>query len=439
MKTIFNNGMAYLSHRLEVDVGMPGSYKVPDKMMALMLSGTGEENLKLEIVDVPECGDNQLLARVDAVAACASDNKIIDQGPNHPFLYGWDLSKYPIILGHEGSITIVKVGKNLRDKYKVGQRFAVQPAVPTKPYNYRERYRDPDKIQKIAVGYTLPGLFSEYVLIMEEVINTGCLIPVPDENIPYFAVALAEPISCVIAAQRRMVHISKDDKTSKMRVEIGPKKGGVTLIIGDGPMGLINADVAMSFGPKKVIVSGHHERRINRIRRVLAERSRKLGISLICTLSDNLEKVIKEETGGRGADDVIIAAGKREAYEEAFRYVARRGVVHCFGGLPSNKKFVQLDTHRVHYDEVTIVGSSGSDPSDMAMALDMMAKGLIDPGNYVAKCGGLDSAISLIKAVKRRMIDGKGVIYPHVRYPLFDVERWGPEEERNFLEANLKG
>ena len=66
-------------------------------------------------------------------------------------------------------------------------------------------------------------------------------------------------------------------------------------------------------------------------------------------------------------------------------------------GLPSNQKFVQLDTHRVHYDEVTIVGLSGSDLSNMAMALDMMAKGLIDPGNYIAKCGGLDSAISLIK------------------------------------------
>ena len=417
---------------------MSNGLKIPDKMMAVVLSGIGEENLKLEIVDVPECGDNQLLARVDAVAACASDNKIIDQGSNHPLLYGWDISKYPITIGHEGAITIVKVGKNLRNKYKVGQRFAVQPAVPTKPYNHRERYRDPDKIEKIVVGYTLPGLFSEYVLITEEVINTGCLIPVPDENIPHFAVALAEPIACAIAAQHRMVHVLKDSRTSQRYVEIGPKKGGVTLIIGDGPMGLINADVAMSFGPKKIILSGHHERRINRIMKALAERSRKLGIPLICTLSDNLEKVIEEETDGRGADDVIVAAGKVEAHEEALRYVARRGVVHFFGGLPSSKRFLQLDTHRVHYDEVTIVGSSGSDPSDIATALDMIAKGLIDPRNYVVKCGGLDSAISLIKAMRRRMIDGKGIIYPHVRHPLFDVERWGPEEERKFLKRNLK-
>ncbi|RLG06519.1 MAG: hypothetical protein DRN68_06815 [Thaumarchaeota archaeon] len=412
--------------------------KIPDKMAAVVLSGIGEENLKLRTVDVPKCGDNQLLARVDAVAACASDNKIIDQGSNYPLMYGWNISKYPIIIGHEGAITIVKVGKNLRNKYKVGQRFAIQPAVPTKPYNYRERYRDPDKVQKIIVGFTLPGLFSEYVLITEEVINTGCLIPVPDENIPYFAVALAEPISCVIAAQRRIVHVLKDSQTSQRYVEIGPKKGGITLIIGDGPMGLINADVAMSFGPKKIIVSGHHERRINRIRKALAEKSKKLGISLICTLSDNLEKVIEKETYGRGADDVIVAAGKVEAYEEALRYVARRGVVHFFGGLPSDKKYFQLNTHRIHYDEVTITGSSGSDPSDIAIALDMMAKGLIDPGNYVAKCGGLDSAISLIKTVRRKMIDGKGIIYPHVRHPLFDVERWGSEEERIFLRANLK-
>lgn len=67
----------------------------------------------------------------------------------------------------------------------------------------------------------------------------------------------------------------------------------------------------------------------------------------------------------------------------------------------------------------------------------MMAEGLIVPGNHAVKCGGLDAAMSLIQAVRRREVDGKGVIYPHVRHPLTDVEGWNLEKEREFLEESL--
>ena len=92
-------------------------YNVPREMLALILSGAGEKDLKLERIKVPKCGNHQLLARVDAVIACASDNKLIDQGADHPLMYGWDPSKYPIIIGHEGTVTIVQIGKRLKEKF----------------------------------------------------------------------------------------------------------------------------------------------------------------------------------------------------------------------------------------------------------------------------------------------------------------------------------
>jgi len=413
-------------------------YPVPKTMQALVLSGVGEENLKLTTVKVPECGNNQLLARVDAAAACASDNKLIDQGSDHPLMYGWDISKYPVIIGHEGTVTIVKVGENLKSKYRVGQRFAIQPAIPTGPRHHRERYRDNARgINKVAVGYTLPGLFAEYVLITEEIIETNCLLPLPKDEFPCFGAALAEPVSCVINAQERIVHFFKDGPTALRRAEFGPKSGGVTLIIGDGPMGLINADVAMAYHPRTIIVSGHHLRRINRIEKSLKKRSRNLNINLICIPSDRLDETLRKETDGAGADDVIVAAGNPQAHEEALRYSARGGVVHFFGGISFKKRIISLDTHRIHYDGISIVGSSGSDPSDAARALEMIAEGSIDPGNYVVKCGGLDAAVSLIRAVRNREIDGKGVIYPHTRSTLFDVEEWNLEKEKRFLEEKL--
>jgi threonine dehydrogenase-like Zn-dependent dehydrogenase len=426
--------MSKLKNYMKVSQG----YQVPDMMQALVLSGAREENLKLTTVKVPECGDRQLLARVDAAIACASDNKLIDQGAEHPLMYGWDVLKYPIIIGHEGTVTIVKVGRNLTGRYRVGQKFAVQPAVPTGPYHHKERYRNnAEGIDKVAVGYTLLGLFAEYVLIPEEVIETGCLLPFPSGDVPYFGAALAEPISDIIAAHERMVHILKDSPTAPRRAEIGPKKGGVTLIIGAGPMGLMHLEVAMSYRPSKIVVSELMDRRRERARDLFQEKAERLGIPIVFTGPDQLQEVIDEETEGKGVDDAIVALGIAKIQEGSLKYLARGGVANFFGGTKYQERMIQVDTHRIHYDGVTAVGSSGSDPSDVARALEMVAEGLIDPGNYVVKCGGLDAAVSLIGAVRHREIDGKGVIYPHTRNALFNVEGWNLGKEKYFLEEKL--
>lgn len=293
------------------------------------------------------------------------------------------------------------------------------------------------RVDKIAVGYSLPGLFAEYVLIPEEVIETGCLIPYPKDNIPFFGAALAEPLSCVIAAQERIVHVIKEGLMSSRRIEIGPKKRGVTLIIGAGPMGLMHIEVAMSYHPSKIIVSEVLTKRREKVREIFQDKAEKLGIELIVTEPEKLREVVKEKTNGRGVDDIIVALGNAKVQEESIDFLAKGGVAIFFGGTPYKDRMIQIDTFRVHYDSVMITGSSGSDPSDIAKALDLIANGIIDPGNYIVKCGGLDAAIPLIRAVKRQEIDGKGVIYPHARAMLSDVSKWNIEKERMFLEEKL--
>jgi threonine dehydrogenase-like Zn-dependent dehydrogenase len=411
---------------------------IPETMQAVTLEGVGEKNLKLKSVKVPECNDHQILGRVDAVNACASDNKLIEQGEEHPLMYGWEVSKYPIIIGHEGVITIVKVGDKLKGQYSLGQQFAIQPAIPSGPFSYRERYKKKGrKIEKIAVGYTLPGLFAEYVLIPEEVIMTGCLLPFPHNRISYFGGALAEPISDVISAHENILHILKDSPTSNRRVEIGVKKGGVTLIIGAGPMGLMNLEIALNSKPTKIIVSELLSHRKKRAEKLFREKARKLGISIIFTDPNRLESVIEKQTDNKGVDDAIIALGIAKVQEESFKYLARGGVAIFFGGTPYKERMIKIDTHRIHYDGVKAVGSSGSDPSDVARALEMIALGTVDPGNYVVRCGGLDAAISLIKSVRRKELDGKGVIYPHTRSKIVNIEGWNLKKELNFIEDKM--
>ena len=66
-------------------------------------------------------------------------------------------------------------------------------------------------------------------------------------------------------------------------------------------------------------------------------------------------------------------------------------------------------------------------------ALSLIQDGAIDAGNYIAAVGGLDAAEHLIRAVRAQELDGKGVIYPHVRSPLQSVDRWSAGRETEFI------
>jgi threonine dehydrogenase-like Zn-dependent dehydrogenase len=173
-------------------------------MQAIIAAGTGFENVKVAQVPVPKPGPDQVLARVDAAGVCTSILKLVEQGDKHTYINGWDLAKNPVILGDEGAITLVKIGSNLQNKYKPGQRFGIQPAVAVAPINHRERYtNNAQNMNKCAVGYTLGGNLAQYILVQEEVFKGDCLLPLPEDEMAYFAISMAEPISCVYSAQER--------------------------------------------------------------------------------------------------------------------------------------------------------------------------------------------------------------------------------------------
>ncbi len=89
-------------------------------MRAVVLDGAGFSHLGVRTVPTPRPGPQQMLARVDAAGICTSLIKLIEQGPNHPLLSGWDITRFPLILGDEGCVTLVEVGAGLRAKYSPG-------------------------------------------------------------------------------------------------------------------------------------------------------------------------------------------------------------------------------------------------------------------------------------------------------------------------------
>jgi threonine dehydrogenase-like Zn-dependent dehydrogenase len=413
-------------------------FNIPPTMQALIAKGRGFENLEVAQIPVPKINPNQLLARVDAAGVCTSIIKLIDQGPDHTFIRGWDMSKWPVILGDEGAITLVRIGENLKNKYKVGQRFAIQPAVDTDPINYRERYNDVENMHKCAVGYTLGGHLAQYIVVQEEVLKADCMLPLPDNDMPYFAVSMAEPISCIYSAQQRNYHIIKKGPHAERIPQLGLLPDGVAVVIGAGAMGRIHTEFALRFKPRVLIVSDLQQERLDMTIASISNKAKLQNCKLICVLPDKLEETVRQVSNNLGADDIILAVGINTVQQQALSLLAPGGVANLFGGLPKGKHILQLDALKVHYQEIKFVGSSGGEPSDMAATLKAIHKNEIDPGNYVAAVGSLDNAIDVLKMIKETKIDGKAILYPHIKQTsLKMINYWDKEKEKEFLNDRL--
>ncbi|MCL4268742.1 MAG: zinc-binding dehydrogenase [Anaerolineales bacterium] len=308
-------------------------HPLPKQSFAWNLYGAGMESMgkdgKPEPFAIPEPNDDQILVRIDTVSICFSDVKILKQGGSHPKLYNRNLTVEPTRLGHEVSLTIIKVGKNLAGKYHPGQRLAVQPDI------YQQG-------MSTAYGYTIPGGLIQYHCIGKEVLETdagACLLPV-EEGMGYAESALLEPWGCVVAAY-----------TQRRRLD--PKPGGTMWIIGnaddssftfskglDAPATIILIDVPASV---KKLVS-----------------ATKANIVEKNNVND-YEAFSKELTDGKGFDDIVMLnPTSAEVVGNVARFIARRGTLNIVGTKPLDG-LTSVDLGRLHYDYIAFVGNNSTD------------------------------------------------------------------------------
>ena len=312
------------------------NYNIPQQSWAWNLYGAGLDNMgrggEPEPFSVPEPSDDQLLVRIDSIGVCFSDVKILKQGGSHPKLYNRNLAEDPTRLGHEVALTIVKVGKNLKDRYKAGQRLAVQPDI------YQQG-------KSTAYGYTIPGGLIQYHLIGDEVLKTdagACLLPV-EEEMGYAESSLLEPWGCVMAAYTQ-------------RRRLTPKKDGIMWLIGqpgdstaytfsaglDAPASIVLTDVPPSV---KALVTATGAKVVERNGLTPAD----------------YESLSRELTNGVGFDDIVaLNPTSADTVSQIARFIARRGTCNLVGTNPLDG-LAPVDLGRLHYDYIAFIGTNGTD------------------------------------------------------------------------------
>jgi threonine dehydrogenase-like Zn-dependent dehydrogenase len=104
----------------------------------------------------------------------------------------------------------------------------------------------------------------------------------------------------------------------------------------------------------------------------------------------NLQDIIFEVTAGERVDVVIVANASPRAQREALELTRPRGRINFFGGLPKGLSEVRLDTNLIHYRQLLLTGTTGSNVRQFHSATHLISSGGIELANLVSNCFTLE-------------------------------------------------
>lgn len=318
-------------------------------MRAQVFYGPGD--LRYEEIPVPEPGPGEVLLRIEAALTCGTDVKTLRRG--HPVM----IPKLPTVFGHELAGTIVALGPTVAG-VRVGQRAVAANSAPCGACAYCARGRENLCDDLLFVN----GAYAEYIALPARVVARN-LVTVPDQ-VPAARAAFAEPVACGLHA----IDLA------------GLEPGDTVAVFGHGPLGLLLGLLAQA-GGARVILAGKAGPRL-----AVAAR---LGFAACLDVAGTRDPVgaIRAAAGGsvRGA---IEATGRPEAWEQAVAVTDRGGTVVFFGGCAPGTR-IQLDTRRVHYEELRLLGAFHHTPALIRRAVWLLAEGRLDPGALLTHEMGL--------------------------------------------------
>lgn len=292
----------------------------------------GKENVEIQELPTPECGDEDVLIQNIYSSICGTDVAVYCHGPNtgHRVTVGEEF-------GHETVSKVVAVGKSVVD-FQIGERVYPYP-----------RYAKNDTKRAGTIGG-----FSEYILVPQAKRNHS-LYAVPNE-IPDRLACLIEPFTVGCRAARRGQ----------------PQPGDNAIVFGCGTIGIAAAVALKYFGLDKVMICDLSDFRLN-----IAE---KLGFVVCNTAKENMQEKAAEYFGtapsltGKTMDaDLFLDAAGDESILDSFMEHGKIG--SRFVSVAVNNSLRKLDLLHMTYAQKSIIGSGGYFPEDVRDVMDFMASG----------------------------------------------------------------
>ena len=389
----------------------------------------GIADLRLEEFELPPMRDDEILAEVVCDSICMSSYKVALEGADHKRVPK-DIAENPTILGNELAGRILEVGSKWQHRFKKGDKFSIQPAL-----NYEAG--PAGLLSAPGYSYRYVGGNATYIIIPNEVMELGCLLPFHAEG--FYPASLSEPLSCVIGAIHACYHTTPGSYVHMMDIKEG---GKMALLAGVGPMGLAMINYVLhreDRRPSLFVVTDIDQARLARAASLYTKEfaaSRGIDLRYINTgFLENPARTLRELSGGTGYDEVVVMAPVRAVVEQGDDILGHDGCLNFFSG-PREADFKALfNFYNVHYASTHVVGTSGGNTDDMKEALDLMAKGM-DPAGLITPIGGLN-AVPETTINLPRIPGGKKLVYTHVEMPLTAIADFAEKGKTHPVYAEL--
>ena len=324
-------------------------YEIPKTARISVL--TGPKQIEIMELPIPEINDDEILVKVEQTGICGTD---VHEYKGDPFGY------IPIELGHEGTGTVVKLGKNITTDY-YGKPLAVGDKIVTglKPCGQCDTCKNNPEHIHLCEGGEIFGLmpgeesyknfngwFAEYI----KVNAGGVVFNVSDMDVDLRT--LIEPCAVVVHAVEKAKEI------------FNFKHNSYVLVQGCGPIGLLLLTTVRTMGVRNIIAVDGDENRLNM--------AKKLGAAYTVNFmtEDALAKVM--EITGKGADMAFQCTGSPKAASTVWSYVKRGGAMCELGFFVDNGD----TTYNPHKDicnkEIKVTGSWTYQSKDWIQACEVL-------------------------------------------------------------------
>lgn len=285
-------------------------------MEAVVLERQRELSIRDIQLDEP-LGPRDVRIALRTVGVCGSDVHYYEAG-----CIGQFVVREPMILGHEASGRVVEIGSEVKT-LKVGDRVCMEPGIP-----------DPNsKATRLGMYNIDPAVRFWATPPVHGVLRPTVVHPaeftfrLPD-NISYEEGAMVEPLAVGMHA------------ANKAQI----KPGDLAVVIGAGPIGVLQALAALAGGCSRIIISDVQQPKL--------DLAAKLGpITPVNVRTEDAAAVVRDLTDGWGANIVFECSGNDKAAAGVFDLVCPGGCV-VFVGIPGHP--IPYDVSAAQVKEVRV-------------------------------------------------------------------------------------
>jgi len=318
--------------------------KNKETMLAAVMTAPGK--LELREFPKPKVNPEYILVRIQACAICTWEQRVFS---------GLQKASFPLVGGHEIVGEIEAIGEGVPSYFKIGDQVSMLETYCGKCEWCRRGFPNlcserPGKYEYMNIGGSWG--FSQYVNLHASAVHRF------PRRISNTVGAFFEPLACAIhAARQAEISLAED-----------------VVIIGGGPMGMLNLLVAKKCGARVIL---------NELVGKRLEKGRLLGADELVDASktDPIARVI-ELTNGKGADVVIVAVGLETANEQALKMIAPYGKIVLFSSAHPAKPML-IDPNDIHRREYRVLGAVSKTQEDALISCRMLAYGLVDPSPLI--------------------------------------------------------